>query len=108
MKAANSMRDGLGCQFLAFCFFFAFPAFAQEPSVTDEIIVKATNAAMFQITANMKLTQEQIDAIRPIIEENIVKAGTFSKVWNTGISTAKRCMAKDNRQTWVAEDREQA
>jgi parvulin-like peptidyl-prolyl isomerase len=42
-------------------------------SSTDEIVIKATDAVMFQITANMKLTQDQINAIRPIIMDNITK-----------------------------------
>ena len=42
-------------------------------SSTDEIIVKATDAVMFEITANMKLTQDQMNAIRPIITDNIIK-----------------------------------
>jgi len=40
---------------------------------TDEIVVKATDSVMFQITANMKLTTDQISAIRPIITDYIVK-----------------------------------
>jgi hypothetical protein len=42
-------------------------------SSTDPIIIKSVDAQMFQITANMKLTQDQIDAIRPIVEEYIVR-----------------------------------
>jgi hypothetical protein len=42
-------------------------------SSTDEIIDKSTNLVMSQITENMKLTQDQISAIRPIIKDNIVK-----------------------------------
>ena len=52
-------------------FFLLAPCvFAQD---ADEIIVKSTNAVMFQITANMKLTQDQISAIRPVVTNNIVK-----------------------------------
>lgn len=42
-------------------------------SSTDEIVIKSTNAIMLQITENMKLTQDQINIIRPIIEDNIVQ-----------------------------------
>jgi len=42
-------------------------------SPTDEIVLKSTNAVMAQITANMKLTQDQISAIQPIILDNIEK-----------------------------------
>lgn len=40
---------------------------------TDEIVVQSTHAVMLQITENMKLTQDQISAIQPIIEDNIAK-----------------------------------
>jgi len=58
--------------FLLFCVFLVLnpSVFAQ---VTEEIVVKATDAVMFQMTANMKLTQDQLEAIRPIVTDNIVK-----------------------------------
>ncbi len=48
-------------------------AFAQEASPSDEIVIKAADAVMFQLTANMKLTEDQISAIRPIVVDRIVK-----------------------------------
>ena len=40
----------------------------------DEIVAKSTKAVMSQISDNMKLTQSQLNDIRPIIEDYIVKA----------------------------------
>ena len=49
------------------------PAMAQEATSSDEIVIKSTDAIMFQITANMKLSPDQISAIRSIVTDNIVK-----------------------------------
>ena len=43
-------------------------------SPTDEIVVKSADAVMFQMKANLKLTQEQISFLEPIITDNIVQA----------------------------------
>ena len=40
-------------------------------SPTDEIVVKATNMLISELKANMKLTQDQMTAVRPIIANNI-------------------------------------
>ncbi len=67
------MSQKIAYGILAIFLFLTMSVRAQEASVTDEIVVKATDAVMFQITANMKLTQDQINATRPIIADNIVK-----------------------------------
>ena len=66
----------LSALYLLAAFFFIAPvAFAQDDAQfsTDEIITKSTDTMMFQITANMKLTQDQINAVREIVIDNIVK-----------------------------------
>jgi hypothetical protein len=56
---------------------------APKPS-TDEIIIKATDAVMFQMTANLKMTQDQISAVRPIVEDNIIKVRDLQKSLESG------------------------
>lgn len=40
---------------------------------TDPIVAKATQAVIFQMTANLQLTQDQINAVGPIISEGITQ-----------------------------------
>ena len=58
-------------------------------SSTDEIIIKSTNAVMSQITANMKLTQDQISAIQVIIADNITKVRNLQLSLGKGSIDAK-------------------
>jgi hypothetical protein len=58
---------------LAFLFLLTVPVYAQESLPTDEIVVKATDAVIFEMTANLKLTQDQVSAVRPVIADNIAK-----------------------------------
>jgi len=44
---------------------------ASKPA--DDIVNKATDAVIFQMTANLKLTQDQITAARPVVANNIAK-----------------------------------
>ncbi|MBF0504611.1 MAG: hypothetical protein HQL14_05860 [Candidatus Omnitrophica bacterium] len=55
----------------------------------DEIVIKATSVIMSQMTANMKLTQEQINTIRPIIEDNIVRTRELQLLLEKGTIDAK-------------------
>ena len=68
----NSWRTILGLV-LSFSLYIALPVFAQEATSSDAIIIKSVDALMFQITANMRLTPDQISAVRIIIADNIVK-----------------------------------
>ena len=40
----------------------------------DEIDLKAADFIMSQITANMKLTDDQLSAVRMIVQDNVVQA----------------------------------
>jgi len=44
-----------------------------DGNASDEIILKSTNAMMLQITENMKLTQDQVRAIEPVIKDTIIR-----------------------------------
>ena len=55
----------------------------------DEIIVKSTNAVIFQMVANLKLTQDQIDAVRPIITDTVVKVRELEQKLKGGIIDSK-------------------
>jgi len=70
----DNMIEKIACSILAGLFVLTVPVRAQDASPTDEIVVKAVNAEMFQITANIKLTQDQVNAVRSIVTDNIVKA----------------------------------
>ena len=78
------MKNRIIYSILAILFLSALPAWAQESSPTDEIVVKATNAVIFQMTANLKLTQDQISAVRPIITDNIVKVRNLQQSLEDG------------------------
>ncbi len=67
-----NMREKIVCNILVTSFLLTIPVRAQESSPTEEIVVKSTDILMSQITANMKLTQDQISAVHTIIEDNIV------------------------------------
>jgi len=71
-------------------------------SSTDEIVVKATDAAMFQITANLKLPQDQINAIRPIITDNIIKVRKLQQSVEDGTIDSKAMY--DQRQQLMREE----
>ena len=86
---------------------------------SDEMVVKATDLVMSQITANMKLTQDQISAVRLIIEDNIVKTrnlqlsvekGTMNSKTMSGPSTQltndenqklSRIFTPDQMKIWI-------
>ena len=76
----------LGCFFTSLLIFFylTVPVCAQESSPTDDIVVKATNAVIFQMTANLKLTQDQISAVQPIIADNIAKVRNLQQSLEDG------------------------
>jgi len=69
---------------LAVTYCLIIPAYAQGSSPTDDIVVKATNAVIYQMTANLKLTQGQITAVRPIIADNIVKTRVLQQSLEDG------------------------
>lgn len=83
------MREKIVYSFLAGSILLAFPVCAQGTSPTDEIVVKGTNVVIFQMTANLKLTQAQIDAVRPIIADNIAKVRNLQKKLEHGLIDSK-------------------
>ena len=74
-------------------------------SSTDPIVMKATDAVMFQITANMKLSQDQIKIIQPIIMKYIVKARDLQQSLVKGDIDGKT-MYGQREQLYKDEDRE--
>jgi|GEM_PF-6759262 hypothetical protein len=78
-----------------------------EPSNAslDPIVIKATNAMMFQITANMKLSQGQISTIQPIIMAYIVKVRNLQQSLEKGDIDGKT-MYDQREQLYRDEDKE--
>ncbi len=74
-------------------------------SSTDPIIMKSTDAVMFQITANMKLSQDQIKTIQPIIMKYIVKVRDLQQSLGKGDIDGKT-MYGQREQLYKDEDRE--
>jgi hypothetical protein len=72
---------------------------------TDPIIIKATSALMFQITANMKLSQDQINTIQPIIMKYIIKIRDLQQSLESGKIDGKT-MYDQREQLYKDEDRE--
>ena len=58
-------------------------------SSTDPIVIKATDAVMFQMIANLKMSQDQIDAVRPIVMDNIVKVRSLQQSVEDGTIDSK-------------------
>jgi len=77
------------CRILAGVFLLTVPAYAQESSVTDDIVVKATDAVIFQMTSNLKLTPDQTTAVRPVIAANIVKVRNLQRSLEDGTIAGK-------------------
>lgn len=75
----------------------------KQPSPPDDIIAKSTDALMQQITINMKLTPDQINAIRPIIEDNIAKTRDLQLSLQKGIIDGK-AMYSQSQQLAVQEN----
>jgi hypothetical protein len=93
---------------LLFFFFILAPwvlAQDSDQSSVEPIVIKATNAVMFQITANMKLSQDQIKAIQPIIMDNIVKIRDLQLSLEKGAIDSKT-MYNQREQLYKDEDRE--
>ncbi|MBF0570306.1 MAG: hypothetical protein HQL12_00395 [Candidatus Omnitrophica bacterium] len=55
----------------------------------DDIVVKGTNAVIFQMTANLKLTQDQINAVRPIVADNIANVRNLQQKLEDGAINGK-------------------
>jgi hypothetical protein len=78
------MSKKIAYSILVFFFFLTVSLYAQESSPTDDIVVKAANAVIFQMTANLKLTEDQISAARPIIADNIAKVRNLQQSLEDG------------------------
>jgi len=72
---------------------------------TDEIIIKSTDAVMFQMTANLRLTQDQISTVRGIITENIIKVRKLQQSLQNGTIDSK-AMYDQRLQLTEDEDRQ--
>jgi len=72
---------------------------------TDEIVIKATDAVMFQMIANLKLTPDQINAARPIVMDNIIKVRDLQQQLEKGDMDSK---AMYNQRKKLNEDEDQA
>lgn len=70
----------------------------------DEIVVKSTEAVISQMTANLKLTQDQINAVRPIVEDNIVKVRALQQKLGHGDIDGKT-MVNQRTQLTIDEDK---
>jgi hypothetical protein len=65
----------------------------------DAIVVKSTKAVMAQMTANMKLTPEQIGAIEPIVEDNIAKVRELQLSLQKGTIDGRTMVAQRTQLT---------
>jgi len=52
---------------------------------TDDIVTKATHAVILQMTANLKLTQDQITAAQPVIADNITRIRDLEQSLKNGV-----------------------
>lgn len=71
-------------------------------SSTETVVIKATDAVIFEMTANLKLTQDQIAAARPIIMDNIVKVRKLQQSLKEGQLDSKSMY--DQRQALMQEE----
>jgi hypothetical protein len=71
----------------------------------DDIVVKATDAVIFQMTANLKLTQDQINAVRPVIMDNIIKVRKLQQSLQAGGIDSKT-MVNQREELTKDEDRQ--
>lgn len=65
-----------------------------KTSNSDGIVDKATTAVISEMTVNLKLTQDQISAIGPIVADNIAKMRSFQQDLVDGIIDAKTMNSK--------------
>jgi hypothetical protein len=72
---------------------------------TDPIVIKAANAMMFQVNANMKLSQDQQKAVSSIIQDYIVKVRALQLSLEKG-DIDGRTMYGQREQLFKDEDRE--
>jgi hypothetical protein len=70
----------------------------------DDIVIKAANAVIFQMTANLKLTPDQTGAVRPVIMDNIVKTRKLQQRLKDGAVDGKT-MVRQRRELTEDEDR---
>lgn len=98
----KAMRAGV---FISFFLWWTVQGFAQESSATDEIVVKAANAVIFEMTANLKLTQDQINAVQPIVTDNIVKVRNLQQSLEDG-TIDSRAMYSQRQQLSDDENQE--
>jgi len=71
---------------------------------TDDIVIKAANAVIFQMAANLKLTPDQTGAVRPVIMDNIVKARKLQQRLKDGAIDGKT-MYRQRQELTEGEDR---
>ena len=65
-------------------FLLTIPVYATESLPTDDIVVKATDAVIFQMKANLNLTQDQITAVQPIIAAYTAKVRNLQQSLEDG------------------------
>lgn len=99
------MKERLVYKILAGLFLLTIQVSAQESSSTDEIVIKATNAIIFQMTANLKLTQDQISAVEPIIADNIAKVRNLQQRLEDG-NIDNNTMYSQRKQLIIDEDQQ--
>ena len=63
--------------------------YTQDVSPTDDIIVKSVNAEMFQVKANMKLTDDQLARVQSILTDTTVKVRSLQLSLQNGIIDGK-------------------
>ncbi|MBF0511473.1 MAG: hypothetical protein HQL13_03995 [Candidatus Omnitrophica bacterium] len=79
---------------------------SKNPPV-DEIVLKSTNQLMAQVTANMKLTQDQMNTVRDIIQDNIAKVRDLEQSLKKGEIDSKT-MYQQRQQFLNQENRQLA
>jgi hypothetical protein len=65
-------------------------------SPTDDIIVKSTDLVIFQMTANLKLTPDQVNAAKPIVTDYEVKVRDLQLSLQKGNMDSKAMVLQRN------------
>ncbi|MDE2230627.1 MAG: hypothetical protein KGJ95_00985 [Candidatus Omnitrophica bacterium] len=73
----------------------------------DGIVAKATEVTVGGMAANLKLTQDQINSVRPIVAENIGKTRALQQSLQKGDIDAKTMVAR-RQQLLIEENRQLA
>ncbi|MDE2028596.1 MAG: hypothetical protein KGK03_03045 [Candidatus Omnitrophica bacterium] len=73
----------------------------------DDIVLKATESIVSSMTVNLKLTSDQVDAVTPIIQDNIAKTRALQQSLQHGAIDSK-AMIKQRQRLFDEENRKLA